>query len=319
VGDAKTTREMADPRKLCVGIALTTDPNTAQMLLEELCDALAEATGLEVVPRGVWHYHHLIEGLDDGQIDIVWLPPILAVRATTAGRVVPLALPVRNGVSSYRAALFSKAGSSIKAIGDLHGLRAAWVDRQSAAGYLIIRAHLETQGVDLGKAFRQEVFVGTHDGVAGAVMDDEADVGATYAYLDEAHPDGDVVLRAGWGRAAAHVVAYSAPIPSDIIAADRAVPDEVRLLVQRALVQGGNARLEQSARMLLSADGFIAPTEQHLQPLATLLAGMQKNSNAAHSLFPPPGSNAPEGRRSGSPSPPTTPPSDPGDAGDPAK
>jgi ABC-type phosphate/phosphonate transport system substrate-binding protein len=140
--------------------------------------------------------------------------------------------------------------------------------------------------------------VGTHDGVAGAVMDDEADVGATYAYLDEAHPDGNVVLRAGWGRAAAQVVAYSAPIPSDIIAADRAVPEEVRLLVQRALVKGGNARLEQSARMLLSADGFIAPTEEHLQPLATLLASMQKNSNAAHSLFPPPGSNAPEGKRS---------------------
>ena len=124
VGDARPEESTEEPTRLCVGIALTTDPTTTQRLLEEFCGALAESTGLEVVPRGVWHYHHLLEGLADREIDIVWLPPILALRATANGRVVPIALPVHNGVSAYHSALFARADSPLRAMADLKGVRA---------------------------------------------------------------------------------------------------------------------------------------------------------------------------------------------------
>lgn len=294
VGDIKPRQRSEPPTQLCVGIALTTDPSTTQALLEELCLALTEATGLAVVPRGVWHYHHLLEGLADRQIDLVWLPPILALRATANGRVVPIALPVRNGVSAYRAALFCRADAPWTSPSELQGVRAAWVDRQSAAGYLIIRAHLAEHGVALDKAFGPEAFVGTHDGVAGAVQDGDADVGATYVYLDEQTDGPPRVRKAGWGDAAMRMLAYSGPIPSDIVAADRRVPPELRTLVQDALTKPGHSRLQSAARLLLSAEGFIAPTQAHLEPLTKLLASLpEQTSSNPHSMFPPPAPSRP--------------------------
>jgi phosphonate transport system substrate-binding protein len=263
-------------------------------LLEEFCLALAEATGLEVVPRGVWHYHHLLEGLADREIDLVWLPPILALRATANGRVIPIALPVRNGVSAYRAALFCRVDSPLESLADLKHVRAAWVDRQSAAGYLIIRAHMASLGISLEEAIGSENFVGTHDGVAGAVLDGDADVGATYVYLDERGGDRPRVLKAGWGEAPVRMLAYSGAIPSDIIAADRHVPAPLRALVQQTLVQPGHGRLKSAARLLLSAEGFIAPTNEHLEPLTRLLSSLpEQTSSNPHSMFPPPAPSRP--------------------------
>jgi phosphonate transport system substrate-binding protein len=288
VGDPRPEERSEEPTRLCVGIALTTDPSTAQRLLDEFCLALAESTGLEVVPRGVWHYHHLLEGLADREIDIVWLPPILALRATANGRVVPIALPVRRGVSAYRSALFARADSTLRTMADLKGVRAAWVDRQSAAGYLIIRAHLAAQGLQLDEAFASETFLGTYDGVAGAVMDGDADVGATYVYLDEQPGQPPLIRKAGWEDREVHMIAYSGPIPSDIIAADRRLPAKLRSVVQAALVEAGNHRLQQAARAMLSADSFVAPTAEHLDPLTKLLGRLLDASNTPHSMFPPP-------------------------------
>lgn len=268
-------------------MALTTDPSSTRALLAKFCRALGEATGLAVRPRGVWHYHHLIEGLEDREIDVAWLPPLLALRASAQGRVVPLALPVRNGSSSYQTALFARADSTIRDVSDLKGVRAAWVDRQSAAGYLIIRAHLKAKGVDLDQAFSSDLFLGTYDGVAGAVLDGEVDVGATYAYFPEDGPASAVPLRAGWGDADVHVIARSDPIPADLVAADRRVSAELRERVSSALVDDPSTDLRRAACELFNAEGFAAPSPGHLEALGDLLAALGEVPATPHSLFPP--------------------------------
>jgi len=274
------------PPELGVGVALTTDPTTTRMLLDEFCFALGEATGLRVTGAGVWHYQHLIQELGAGHMHLVWLPPLLALRATVEDKVVPLAMPVRDGVSTYQVVLFSAPGSPIQTVHDLNGLRAAWVDRQSATGYLIIRAQLEARGVPLKEAFGAEQFLGTHEAVADAVLDGEADVGASYVYLDE---DGieSSLHRAGWGDREVHIVAQSGPIPSDIVAADKRVSASVQRQVQAALVEGEHVALRRAAKALLCADGFVAPTAEILRPLQELLGGL-KGATGGHSLFPPP-------------------------------
>jgi phosphonate transport system substrate-binding protein len=271
------------PSKLGVGIALTTDPQMTRGLLEQLCIALSGATGLEVEPRGVSSYPQLLEQLAAKEVDIVWLPPIPALRATAQGRVVPIALPVRAGESSYRATLFTRAYGDLRDIDDLVGARAAWVDPQSAAGHLIICAYLKAEGLDLGRAFGENLFVGSHDAVAAAVREGRADVGATYAYFDEAGG----IKRAGWGSDEVHVIAQVGPIPNDIVAARHGLSSVVLERVQRALVEGKSPELREAARVLLAAEGFAHPTEEHLGPLRLLLAGLQEASDQAHSMYPP--------------------------------
>jgi len=288
VGDSErdlvNVAEPEVPNSVSVGIALTTDPNMTRGLLEQFCLALADATGIEVVPRGVSSYRTLLDQLASSEVDVVWLPPIPALRATANNCVTPIALPIRSGDSYYYAALFARSDSSIQEPADLQGVTAAWVDPQSAAGYLIVRAQLELQAVDLKAAFAKNLFFGSHDAVTEAVLKGTADVGATYAfYDDEQRPK-----RGGWGAADVRVIAKAGPIPNDIIAARKGLSAPVVRLVQSALVDEQNAAVREAARLLLTAEGFAVPKPEHLAPLQALLTGLQEASDHPHSMFPPP-------------------------------
>lgn len=270
--------------RLSVGIALTTDPDRTRGELERFCGALGDALGIEAQARGVWHYHHLLEALSDGEVDLVWLPPVLALRATADRHSVPIALPVRHGVSTYSAALFTRADSEVRGIEDLKkGVTAAWVDRQSAAGYLIIRALLRSKGLDLGAAFCHEKFLGTHDAVADAVFEGEVDVGATFVYLD---PDASTGApkKAGWGERAAHMICFAGPIPSDVLAVRRKLAPDLQHRIQQVLVGPVAPKVVASARRLLSADGFVAPDRVHLERLTEILNNLESPRSMAHAI-----------------------------------
>ncbi len=243
---------------------------------------------MAVEPCGVWSYQHLLDELGANKLDIVWLPPILALRAAASEQVVPIALPVRNGVASFYTALFSRADSGIRTTADLKGLRAAWVDPQSAAGYLIIRAHLEMQGIDLDEAFASGEFVGTHDGVVRAVLNGEADVGASYTHSvpEAGEATHDV---ASWGSAPVTVISHAGPVPADVVAADKRLSSLIVRVLQSALVDVKNADLRQAAKALLAAEGFVIPKPEHLAPLNDLLSHLNGAANKPTSIFPPSG------------------------------
>jgi phosphonate transport system substrate-binding protein len=280
---------MAD---LAVGIALTTDPERAKDKLARFCRAIEEASGLSVKAQGMYHYHHLMSALEEGKVDIVWLPPLLALRAIGRGIVVPIALPVRYGVSTYSAALFTRPDSSIRGLDDLKGVRAAWVDPQSASGYLVIRALLRSKGVDLQTAFSKNTFLGAHDAVAKLVLAGQADVGATFCYLD-----GDTATAtrapksAGWSESQVRVLCVAGSIPSDLIATSKQLDPATRTLVRQALTSGEHAELADAAADLLGAERFVAASQEHLDSLAEILKDLDdepSSTRAYKSVFPPP-------------------------------
>jgi phosphonate transport system substrate-binding protein len=178
-GTADVMQNSGALSRIAVGIA-STDPGPTRALLEGFCAALSTASNLRVTAVGVGHYHTLLEAIEKGEVDVAWLPPILATQAATKGLVVPIALPVRNGFCCYSTALFTREESSLYTPRDLNGCRGAWVDKQSAAGFLIIRAHLRSMGIDLARAFASDQFLGSHSAVARAVTAGDADVGATF-------------------------------------------------------------------------------------------------------------------------------------------
>ena len=184
------------------------------------------------------------------------------------GLAIPFALPVRGGVTSYSTALFVRDDSPLQSVDDIAGVRAAWVDRQSASGYLLIRARLRELGVDLERAVAADRFTGSHEEVAQAVLDGSADVGASYVHLD---PDDDHPLRAAWGDAPVRVLAHAGPIPADVIARSRRLDDKAQRRIEHALVSSQSPRLRDASRVLLGADGFTLPRPGHLDAVAALL------------------------------------------------
>ena len=266
-----------------VGIAFASHASELRARLDRFCSALGAALGMRSSGLGVWHYHRLLEALEMGDVDIAWLPPILAAQAVARGRVLPIALPVRDGAAFYSTALITRPDARWKSASELQGVRAAWVDRRSAAGYLVIRAHLRKSGIDLEKAFAADQFHGAHDAVARAVHEGDADVGASFAHFD---PRTGAVLRGGWGDLPVRVIERAGPIPSDVLAIGTHVPAELRAAIQSALVGGADRALGEAAGALFTAESFLAPRPEHLQPLQVLLADLDEHARRLPPLAP---------------------------------
>ncbi len=264
--------------KIRVGVTLTN--GSTRVHIDALCNALSAVTKLDVLGFGLWSYARLLDALISGDVDLAWLPPLLAAQAIADGHASPLAIPVRGGVASYSAALFARERSRIHKLADLNALRAAWVDRQSVSGYLLIRAHLRSQGIDLDRAFIENRFCGSHEAVVRAVSEGTVDVGATFAYFDG--PRGEL-LRAGWGDAKMRVITHVGPIPSDIVAISTRVRSASFRAIQEALIYDQNQELRRAIEALMGTDRFVAPISAHIRSLTALLPLVD-----AHALPPPP-------------------------------
>lgn len=242
----------------------------------ELVGALAELFGAPVEIHRAADYRVALSALEHHLVDLAWLPPIVAARALRSGVAEPLAVIGRSGDTSYTTTLVTRPDSPIHGLADLRGLRVAWVDRESASGYAVLRAALARAGVKLTDAFVDESFVRSHDAVARAVVEGRVDVGATCAHLDA---DGLRIARSpftgdqGLSGADLRVVFEAGPIPSDLVAVRAGFPARLRAPLERALLQGLPARAYAAARAFTHADQFTLPTPEHRRQLLALLEG----------------------------------------------
>ncbi|MCA9586314.1 MAG: PhnD/SsuA/transferrin family substrate-binding protein [Myxococcales bacterium] len=182
--------------------------------VDALARRVAEQVGVEIELRGAASYEALADDVKGGAVDLAWLPPIVFLRLGDA--VAPVGSIRRGGRDSYEAALIVRADSDIHAIESLKGARAGWVDRWSAAGFVVPRIKLALLGVDPRTAFRTETFHGSHSAAVRALLDGAADVVGTYALADAS---GEVTSGA-WSDvegADIRVLATFGAIPSDVL------------------------------------------------------------------------------------------------------
>jgi phosphonate transport system substrate-binding protein len=244
---------------------------SADAALGAMCDALGGALGAEVRARVLPNYAALEEEVHAGRAQVVWAPPLVAIGLEDAARATIALCSTRGGQAGYHAALFTRHASSVETLADLSGAHAAWVDASSAAGYLFPRRLLAAQGLDPEALFARQSFLGTHARVAIAVLEGEADVGATYAVLE---PGSGRPLSAGWleagaGINGAFVLATAGPIPSDAIVIAEGVHAELRV----RLVEGITAlpsQVPEAIGRLLNAEGFAPPPAGHFDSLRAL-------------------------------------------------
>jgi phosphonate transport system substrate-binding protein len=240
----------------------------------EFVAALSAALGAEVDVHRAADYRVVLTGLEQRLVDFAWLPPLVAARAVRRRLADPVAVAVRYGATSYSTVLVTRPGSPIHTPDELRGARVAWVDRESASGYVVLRAALARAGVKLTEAFAEERFVRSHAAVARAVVSGEVDVGATCAHAEPGGmrfartPDGG---EEGLSAEQLRVVFEAGPIPSDIFAVHHEVRAQVQTAVEAGLLHALPGRLHAAARALMHADGFAVPTHEHQRMLEALI------------------------------------------------
>lgn len=257
------------------GFAPSVEGDRTRQALVDLCRVLGDAVGLDVAPMRVASYGALERAILEGRASFGWFPPVILARLELSGRVVPIAQCVRGGAASYHACLFAHANSRLGSLEDVKGVRAVWVDRSSAAGYVFPRLLLAANGVDPATAFSQETFAQSHAEVVRAVVEGSADVGATFATIQA---DGRIA-RGGWtdpdgtNPRPIKVLGTFGPIPNDAMAASTALAPEVREALARAAVLAtSNPSLRSALRHLFGAEALAPVVEDTYAELRGLVA-----------------------------------------------
>lgn len=259
----------------------SSDSTTARARLSEACEQLSRALGVVIFPHQAVSYRNLADGLERGMLGFAWLPPMLALELEDKRLIEPVALPVRRGTTSYHAAIIARRGTA-KTLDELRGKRMAWVDRSSAAGYVVPRMHLVGAGFDMRTIFSAEIFVNSHDAVVDTLLSGRADAGATFCTLD---PRTQRVLQAGWTAAdgtsqkPVDVVALAGPIPNDAVFAHTSVEVELRTKLLNLLL-APDPKLRDALDGLLRAESFRAATSAHFEPLRRMIAAATARGEA---------------------------------------
>lgn len=272
------------------GIVPSTELQEAgRMLFDELCERASDEAGVRFTPVIETGYRELVSAFERGEIGMAWMPPVSTIELVDVRRTAtPLAIPARRGATVYHGALIVRRGGP-KTIEECRGRRAAWVQRDSAAGYLVPRLHMAAQGLDVLRFFSRELFMHSHPAVVEAVASGEADVGATYCHVEPGTSDPVRIARAAWtdgdGRAVRPIeaIATFGPIPNDALIASNELPVPCRSSLTRWLLDL-DPRARDLFERILGAHDFRVPSPSHFDALRHSLRAARARG---HDAMPP--------------------------------
>ena len=233
----------------------------AAMAMNDLMRLVGAGADVAIETRELPSYDRVAQLVHKGEVDLAWVPPIPFIALLRNESVVPLACPQRGG-THYHGAIVVAADAPVGELSLLAGKRAAWVDRYSAAGFVVPRIELAKAGLDVKKAFSSQRFFGSHAAVAQAVAEGAADFCATFVRLA---PNGAVIGGPWSGKAdierKLRIFAMFGEIPPDVVAARDGLDEGVRERVRASLLGlGKTARGAKLLEAVFGAEGIFVPS-----------------------------------------------------------
>lgn len=253
---------------LTFGFAAADTTHDVTPAMTELMRLVGTQAGVDIAVHGLPSYDRVAQLVHKGEVDLAWVSPIPFMALLRSESVVPLASPQRGG-THYHGAIVVAADAPVGALSLLVGKRAAWVDRYSAAGFVVPRIELAKAGLDVKTAFASQRFYGSHTAVAQAVADGKADFGATFVRLA---PNGAVVGGPWLGKPDVEnelrVFAMFGEIPPDVIAARDGLDEGARERVRAALLGlTKSARGKELLGAVFGAEGLFVPNTASYEAL----------------------------------------------------
>lgn len=216
----------ADPAQGELLIGLIPEMNVFKQMerFRPLSEYLSEKTGVKVNLTILSRYGNIIDSFVTKKMDAAFFGSFTGAMAIQKLGLIPIARPVNlDGESTYHGHFYTRKDSGIKNVEDMNGKRMAFVERATTAGFIFPLAVLKENGVkDLDTFFKEYFFAGSHDASLKAVLNKEADVGASkntvYDWVRENDPRVDKEI----------VILYnSAPVPSNGLLVRKGLNDEI--------------------------------------------------------------------------------------------
>lgn len=228
--------EKKDAPFLVLGYAAPEASDDAKRNMTELAMIIGQRAGVDIAVSPLASYDRVTQLVHKGKVDLAWVSPIPFIALNRNGSVEGLASPFRGGMN-YHGAIIVSARTHVGGLDSLKGKTAAWVDRYSAAGFVVPRIELAKAGLDVKTAFASQSFYGSHTAVARAVAAGAADFGATFVRLAA----NGAVIGGPWSGSPGleeqlRIFATFGEIPPDVIAASAKLDAGIRDRLKKALL-----------------------------------------------------------------------------------
>ncbi|EOT24504.1 phosphate/phosphite/phosphonate ABC transporter, periplasmic binding protein [Eubacterium sp. 14-2] len=211
--------------EVVIGINPFTSPNDIRNMYQPVLARIFEGLGLKVKIIIVKDYLSLGDQIQKGTIDGGWFSPFAYITAAEMTPLIPIATPLINGKDYYNGYIITRNDSGIETLEDLPGRTFAYVDKNSASGYLYARHSIKEAGLDPESVFSSVSFAGSHDQVIQGVLNGEFDAGATY---NEAY---EKMQKSGTDMSGINIISITGNIQKDAIAFSKNMdPERIELL-----------------------------------------------------------------------------------------
>lgn len=166
-------------------IGLLGGENEADRLRKNECmvEQLGEKLGVKVELFPASDYAGVMQGLLAGQLDAASLGAsgYAGIYLQDAEAVEPIFVALENdGSDGYYAMMYARVDSGIENLEGMKGKSLAFADPNSTSGYLVPKAELEMQGLNLEEYFSTTGFGGGHEQAVVAVLNGQYDAGVTW-------------------------------------------------------------------------------------------------------------------------------------------
>lgn len=160
-------------------------------------------------------YRGLIEAMRSGNLDFAFFPPDGYVIANREADAQVLLKSVRFGNPFYWSAIIVRKDSGVTSLAGLEDKTIAWIDPNSAAGYVFPRAEITLAGINPDDFFANQVFAGAHDAAVLSVLNGSVDAAATFANDDQNVSGSWTQFLDAEQAAEITAIFYTRPIPGD--------------------------------------------------------------------------------------------------------
>lgn len=249
--------------------------NASEMVAkhEKFLQYLARELGVKEVRLVLANdYQSILERLLKDEIHIGWLGTISATDIINNPQVKLLAKPVRFGTTSYRGIIITREDNDIQTLLDLKGKKFAWVEKDSASGYIFPKALLLEAGISPQSDFSEAAFLGKHDAVVLNVLLGKYDAGCCYDDARNTLKDKEKVHQL-------KILATTQDISNEPIVCRENLPEDLKTNLRKAFLKINNddPAGKEILRDLTDVEGFLPANESDYTYVTKMMKLLENN------------------------------------------
>jgi phosphonate transport system substrate-binding protein len=255
-------------KDLRFSVAAMLSPRDTYTSYSSLFERMGQRLGIGVAFVQRRTYAEVNELLLSGGLDaaLVCTGGYLELRARAPQQIEVLAVPVRDGKSTYQSLILVPASSGARSLGDLAGRRFAFTDELSFSGYAYAARLLRDMGEQPSHFFASAVFTHSHDRSINAVAQQLVDGAAVDSLVYE-----DLVRRDPALSETTRVIHRSPPFGTTPVVASVRLPPEERARIREVLLSLHHDPEAAAALKVLHIDRFEVPPPGHYDTAAAVV------------------------------------------------